>query len=148
MIKTLVEIRLIKVDLKKLRILRVSHDMKTIAEARKLHAFLHPYYAYKSGIKDNLFIIRTAYLNACRKNFPNVGKASTMFKLEHKHLSDDLTRDIRLLDRCLYFIQTSRVSRKHKYQEWTASTPKPVLPQYVRVAVESHRKEYGTQSIY
>jgi len=144
----LVKIRLIKVELKKLRILRVSHDMKTIVEARKLHAFLHPYYAYRSGIEDNLFIIRSAYLNACRKNFPYVGKASTMVKLEHKHLSDDLTRDIRLLDRCLYFIQTSRVSREHHYQQWSASTPSPVLPDYVKKAVERHREKYGSQGIY
>jgi len=56
--------------------------------------------------------------------------------------------EVQLVKRCLLFIQVSRISREHNYQKWSISAPKPVLPDYVRKAVERHRAQFGAQSIY
>jgi len=144
----LLQTRTIKVKLKQLRILYIGHDIRAIVEARHYHDFLHPYFSNKAGVRNSSTLLRKVYQHGIRKNLPCSDLGHSMDKIHRKYVVSDLSLYINMLDRCLYFIQTSRVSKQHRYQEWSADTPEPVLPNYVRKAVERHRKQYGSQSIY
>jgi len=146
-IKMLGQTRELKVELKKLRILHVRHEIPAIEEAQQCRAFLHPYYSKKTGVKNMCVILRTVYQDACRYGKPYAGRAHAMILIERKRITSIQTPELNLLDRCIYFIQLSRISKAHNYQ-WRASTPSPVLPEYVRKAVQEHREKYGSQSIY
>jgi len=148
LIKMLLVTRSIKVKLKKLRIVHTGHEIPALTEARDLHTFLHLYHTGRTGIREAVATLRKVYQVASRKNKPYAGEAYAMDRIEKGHIDTKLSRDIKLLDRCIFFIQISRVSRTHNYQRWSASSPKPVLPNYVRKAVERHREQYGSQSIY
>jgi len=63
-------------------------------------------------------------------------------------LVDVLIDELQKVKRCLLFIKVSRISREHNYQKWSVSAPRPVLPDYIRKAVDRHRQGYGAQSIH
>lgn len=81
------------------------------------------------------------------QGFDYTERVHTMKKIEH-YIHNVMNSEVQLVKRCLLFIQVSRVSREHKYQPWQTPVPKPVIPDYVRKAVERHREQFGAQSIY
>jgi len=119
-----------------------------MAEAQELRNFLHLYHTGRTGVREALAVLRKIYQVAARKNKPYASEAHAMDRIAEDHVETELSRDIMLLGRCIFFIQVARVSRTHNYQRWSTSSPKPVLPDYVKKAVERHRGKYGSQSIY
>ena len=148
LLKMLLKTRDIKVKLKKLRILHTGHKIPAMAEAQELRNFLHLYHTGRTGVREALAVLRKIYQVAARKNKPYASEAHAMDRIAEDHVETELSRDIMLLGRCIFFIQVARVGRTHNYQRWSTSSPKPVLPDYVKKAVERHREKYGSQSIY
>jgi len=145
-IRQSMQTRTIKLDLKKLRILHTSYNMIAVEEAKARRQLTHARFRSNTAIRHSIVVFRNLYLNACRDGKPCYGRVVAISEIETK-LDSDLIHEMQLLERCIHFLQISRISRKYSYQKWSVSTPRPVLPDYVREAVERHRKEYGAQSI-
>jgi len=140
--------RRLKYEMKQLRLLHASHDdMLAIADVRAYREITHPKFRIQSEVSQKVVDLRKWYLTQCRRGLDYTDRAFALAKAE-VFINDVVLEEVQKVVRCLQFIWISRVSREHNYQKWSISAPKPVLPEYVRKAVERHREQFGAQSIY
>jgi len=139
--------RQIKYAMKGLRILHSGYDTPAIADANACRQVTHRKYQTQAGITNMAMDLRKWYLSQCRQGWNYTDSAVWMMRFED-YVADVIIDGLQKVERCLFFIKVSRISREHNYQKWSVSAPRPVLPDYIKKAVETHREQSAAQSIY
>lgn len=127
---------------------RIQHQRPALHELQQLRSVTHQLWQAGSKVTSSALSFSNLYQNAIRggrdmvdKNFQFEAKIDKMFQSPAK-------RDAEALMACLYFLRATRLSMKYNYQQWPDDAPRPVLPDFVHEAINSHRQRNGSSSIF